>query len=193
MKYVVGLGNPGDKYLDTRHNIGFAAAQFTADKFYKKDPNAPVAFKSDKYLESHVYQADHAMFLKPQTFMNESGRVVSAVMSKREANITDFLIICDDVNLEFGKIRLRASGSSGGHHGLESVIASTGSDAFARLRIGVGRPDMPADLTNFVLGRFDADEIKLMGALLDKCADVCREWVEKDFESAMKKLSITLN
>ncbi len=189
MKYVVGLGNPSDKYLDTRHNIGFAAAQFTADKFYKKDPKTPTVFKNDKYLESHVYQADHAMFLKPQTFMNESGRAVAAAISKREADIKDFLIICDDVNLEFGKIRLRASGSSGGHHGLESVIRSTGSDGFCRLRIGVGRPDMPTDLTNFVLGRFDADEMKLMAALLEKCATICHEWIEKDLESAVKKVS----
>ncbi len=189
MKYVVGLGNPSDKYLGTRHNIGFAVAQFTADKFYKKDAKTPAVFKNDKYLESHVYQADQALFLQPQTYMNESGRAVSALISKREASLKDLLIVCDDVNLEFGKIRLRASGSAGGHHGIESVIAQTASEEFARLRIGVGRPDMPADLTGFVLGQFDGSEIKLMNALLDRCADVCHEWLEKDFESAMKKLS----
>ena len=186
MKYVVGLGNPEDKYLWTRHNIGFAVVEHAALS-YRKDSRVLPNWKKDSQSLSWVYQFGEVTFIRPLTYVNETGRVIVALL--RSVNLADVLLVCDDVNLIFDKLRLRASGSAGGHHGLESVIREIGSEDFSRLRIGVGQQNMPKDLTNFVLGKFSSDEMKQMDQLLLKAASVCREWIEKDFESAMKKLS----
>ena len=189
MKFVIGLGNPEDKYLWTRHNIGFASVENTALAYFKKDPHGLPEWKKESALQSWVYRASEVTFLRPLTYVNETGRVVSALMQRDGADLADFLLVCDDVNLAFGKLRLRGAGSAGGHHGLESVIQAVGSEDFPRLRIGVGTIDMPKDLTGFVLDKFDPSEIKQIDALLKKTAAICREWVENDLESAIKKLS----
>jgi PTH1 family peptidyl-tRNA hydrolase len=190
LKYIIGLGNPEDKYLWTRHNIGFAAIENTALSHFKKDVHVLPDWKKESVLQSWVYRTGEVTFLRPLTYVNETGRVISALMQRDRVGLADFLFVCDDVNLVFGKLRLRAAGSAGGHHGLESIIQTVGSEDFNRLRIGVGRQDMPKDLTNFVLQKFDSLEMKQMETVLAKAASVCREWVERDFESAMKKLSV---
>ena len=188
MKYVIGLGNPEDKYLWTRHNIGFAVVENVALSYYRKDPLILPDWKKDSHLQSWIYQFGEVTFIRPLTYVNETGRVIAGLL--KSVNLADVLLVCDDVNLIFGKLRLRVSGSAGGHHGLESVIREINSEDFLRLRIGVGQQNMPTDLTNYVLGRFNSDEMKQMDNLLKKATSVCQEWVEKDFESAMKKLSI---
>ena len=167
MKFIVGIGNPGKKYEGTRHNVGFRVLDRLARK-----------------------KMQGVLLIKPDTFVNNTGEVVAAVVKKRAASPADFLFVCDDVNLAFGKLRLRDSGSAGGHHGLESVIAVLGSEDFARLRIGVGSEDMPKDdLTDYVLGKFGTEEEKALGGILDKAAAVCESWVNEGFGGATNCLS----
>lgn len=168
MKFIVGIGNPGKKYEGTRHNIGFGVLD---------------AVSARKNL-------DRKMLLKPDTYVNATGCAVSEVIRKHRLTPSDVLVVCDDVNLQFGKLRLRPSGSAGGHHGLESVIAELGSEEFPRLRIGVGGEHMPKDdLTEFVLGRFTDAEKKALPALLEKTAAVCETWAKDGFDGATNCLS----
>ena len=132
---------------------------------------------------------DSLVLVKPKTFVNLSGNSVLAIAKKNNSKPKDFLVICDDVNLAFGKIRLRESGSAGGHHGLESIIASLNSDEFPRLRIGVGNENMPSDLTAFVLEQFSLEEKKELPEIFEKAASVCEAWEKKGFESARDLLS----
>jgi len=168
MKFIVGIGNPGKKYEGTRHNIGF---------------NAIDVISARKNL-------DRKILLKPDTYVNATGSAVSEIVRKHRLAPSDVLIVCDDVNLQFGKLRLRASGSAGGHHGLESVIGELGSEEFPRLRVGVGSELMPKDdLTGFVLDRFAAAEKKTLPLLLEKTATVCETWVKDGFDGAVNCLS----
>jgi peptidyl-tRNA hydrolase, PTH1 family len=167
MKFIVGIGNPGSKYDGTRHNIGFAVLDELKGKVAAKD----------------------VFLIKPKTFVNRTGDEVARIAGGHGAKPSDFLVVCDDVNLAFGKMRLRGSGSAGGHHGLESVIEALGSGDFARLRIGVGGDGMPKDLTGYVLETFSAKERKELDKILEDAVAVCREWTEKGLKAAMDRLS----
>ena len=169
MKFVIGIGNPGKSYDKTRHNVGFAVLDRLKDSGIKKT---------------------EAMFVKPETFVNRTGEAVAALLKKYpKATAQDFLIVCDDVNLLFGKMRLRGSGSAGGHHGLESVIEALGGNGFSRLRIGVGQEAMPKDLTGFVLEKFSKSEQKALDEILERAVLVCESWVNEGLEASMNVLS----
>lgn len=127
--------------------------------------------------------------VKPQGFVNNSGRTAAAIVDRHGVATEAILVVCDDVNLALGKLRLRASGSAGGHHGLESVIAETGSDNFPRLRVGVGSEEMPKDLSGFVLGRFKSAERKTADEILEKAVQVCEAWAREGYAEAEKRLS----
>ncbi len=167
MKFIVGIGNPGRKYDGTRHNVGFRALERLRGRALKD-----------------------TVLVKPDTFVNNTGEAVAECMRRQGALPSDFLIVCDDVNLAFGKLRLRDSGGPGGHHGLESVIEAVGGEGFARLRIGVGSEGMPKDdLTDYVLGRFGTEEEKALEGILEKAASVCESWVNEGFGGATNTLS----
>ncbi len=182
MKFIIGIGNPGSQYDGTRHNVGFAVLDEIQSGFKAK-------WSMNKKLNAQVAEFDGLVTLvKPQTYVNRTGETVSAIeYSSKGAEI---LFVCDDVNIGCGKLRLRPSGSAGGHHGLESVIQTLGSEDFPRLRLGVGSPQMPDQLDGFVLGRFDPAEKEKITVAVKNAAAICREWIEKDFESAVKKLSV---
>lgn len=183
MKFIIGIGNPEKQYEKTRHNVGFRALDALCAQ------RAGV-WRDKKKLRGQVCSADPVVLVKPQTYVNNTGDAVTAFLQKHDAAPADFLFVCDDVNLMLGKMRLRDSGSAGGHHGLESVIQAFGTEDFARLRIGVGSDSMPKDdLTDFVLGRFTKEEEKNLDAILTKVASVCDAWVEKGFEPAQDQLS----
>lgn len=169
MKFIVGIGNPGPSYKNTRHNIGFRALD-AIKKASKADPKK-------------------VMLVKPSTFVNKSGEAVRSLLEKHHFSNQDLLIVCDDVNLGFGKLRLRGRGSAGGHHGLESVIEALGSEDFPRLRIGVGQEGMPKDLTGFVLERFSAEEEKELENILEKVVSVCDSWTKEGLSAATSRLS----
>lgn len=183
MKFIVGIGNPEKKYDKTRHNVGFRALDVLCQR-------RSGIWRSKKKSRSLVCSLDDGVLMKPETYVNNTGEAVSVTLKKHGAAPSDFLFVCDDVNLAFGKLRLREAGSAGGHHGLESIIAALGSEDFARLRIGVGNDGMPKeDLTGFVLENFSADEEKALKAVLEKAVLVCENWLQEGFTAAQNKLS----
>ncbi len=182
MKFVIGIGNAEKKYEDTRHNIGFRVVERLSQVKWDE--------KSD--LSALLASLGGGVFaVKPTLFVNNTGGTVEKILEKfpELQPDKDLLFVCDDVNLDFGKLRLRAAGSSGGHHGLESVIAALGSEGFARLRIGVRNENMPEDLTGFVLGKFSNEEEKEVDGIVKKAAAVCEAWREQGFDAALKVLS----
>lgn len=152
-RLIVGLGNPGSKYVDTRHNIGFN----TVDKL-AADLNAA---KAQAKWKSEVYDVrnlnNKAILLKPLTYMNLSGEAVRVALDWLKLDVADMLIVYDDVDLEVGKIRYRARGSAGGHNGIKSIIQHTGTQEFARLKIGVGKTE-DMEMSNWVLSSFKREE-----------------------------------
>ncbi|OGW83303.1 MAG: hypothetical protein A3C47_00260 [Omnitrophica bacterium RIFCSPHIGHO2_02_FULL_51_18] len=169
MKAIIGIGNPGEKYKHTRHNAGFMAV--------------------DAIKKTLEFDPKELLLVKPSTFVNKSGEAVRSLLDRHRFQNQDLLIVCDDVNLEFGKLRLRPRGSAGGHHGLESVVEAFGSGEFPRLRIGVARPAMPKNLTGFVLERFSAEEEKKLKSILEKVVLICHRWVTDGVKPAMDTLS----
>src|SRR5437763_12303071 len=149
---MVGLGNPGAEYARTRHNVGFLVVEELAR-------HVAANWNSEKKFEARVAKTDRTgrkiLFAEPQTFMNASGQAVGALMNFYRVPIQQLLVIADDADLPFGEIRLRGKGSSGGHHGLESIEQHIGSRQFARLKVGIGRTkDGRREITNYVLGKF---------------------------------------
>ncbi len=151
MKLIVGLGNPGDKYQNTRHNVGFMVLDAYMNKY-------GYTMKQDKKFKGDIYVSKDFILLEPQTFMNLSGESVQAVRSFYKINTEDVLVISDDFNLPFLKLRIRPKGSAGGHNGLKNIILLTGSENFPRLRVGLGSPVY--DTIDFVLKKFTKDELK---------------------------------
>lgn len=179
---IVGLGNPGDKYKYTRHNAGFLALSYISQKL-----NADITKSKFKALYTEVtIGGKRALLLLPQTFMNLSGEAVRAAMDFYKIPIENVLVIFDDVSLACGKLRIRKSGSAGGHNGLKSIIEHTGSDAFPRIKIGVGeKPHPEMDLADWVLSSFSADEQKVLFEKLDNVYKAAELIVKGDIASAM--------
>ena len=184
MKFIVGIGNPERKYDGTRHNVGFDVVDFLAEEI-----GVSANWKEVRKLRAHAVAVGEAMLVKPQTFVNLSGDSVAGILREYHPRIEDILIVCDDVNLMFTKLRIRREGSAGGHHGLESIIAELGSEDFPRLRFGVKREGMPQDLNGFVLEKFYHDEIGKVPELKDRAASICKSWIQEGFDAAQKMLS----
>ena len=170
MKLIVGLGNPGNQYNFTRHNSGFLALDF-----YFKLNDLKWADKPKLgaiYLKTSINGEDY-IFIKPQDCYNESGRSVKEFMRYHNLKLSDILVVCDDFNLEFGKIRYRANGSAGGNNGLKSIIAALGTDEFPRLRIGTGNDELRRKLgdVDFVLSKFTPEEKEKLPGVLREVAE----------------------
>jgi len=182
MKAIVGLGNPGSEYKGTRHNVGFEVVDELARRW-------KVRLKSWKSRANLVLVRDHDVLLvEPKTFMNLSGQAVSGVMAFYRIQPADVLVVVDEVQLPLGKLRLRRSGSAGGHNGLKSVIEHVGTD-FPRLRIGVDRGDRNWDLADRVLSRFPADERHIVDAAIARAADAVETFVTDGVELAMNRFN----
>ncbi len=172
MKLIVGLGNPGRRYAMSRHNIGF----LVLDKLAKSLGQRAGGFKKETRFSAELltlrptpYTLHPLLLAKPQTFMNAAGRAVRAIASFHRIKPHDILVVSDDIDMEFGKIRFRREGSSGGHKGLESIISALGTDKFSRLKIGVGRdPKIAPD--KYVLGKFAAEQKKKLPRILEEAA-----------------------
>src|SRR5271169_516122 len=162
---IVGLGNPGAEYANTRHNAGFLLVEKLAAK-WKCD------WTNEKKFRARIAKADcsgkKVLLCKPQTFMNLSGETVGALKDFYQLPLKQLMVAVDDADLPLGEIRLRKSGSSGGHHGLESIEQHLASREFARLRVGIGRQAGAREITDYVLGRFDADESALLEKVLSR-------------------------
>src|SRR3954469_8585762 len=185
MKLVAGLGNPGSKYAGTRHNVGFDAVDLLARRHGAAWEAAP------RGIEALVarWRAADTVLAKPLTFMNLSGTAIVALLQFYKIEVPDLLVIVDEVQLESGRIRIRPSGSAGGHNGLKSVIGSLGSDVFSRLRIGVGRGDDRRDLADHVLARFEADERSVIDDAIARAADASEAFIADGVADAMNRFN----
>jgi PTH1 family peptidyl-tRNA hydrolase len=177
MKLVVGLGNPGEKYKSNRHNIGF----LLLDKYGNKKN---ISFKKRKYYL--IAQDKDIVFIKPRTFMNNSGIAVTSILSKYK--VEDILVIVDDVNLPLGDIRLRQEGGFGGHNGLKSIAYALGSEEFKRLRIGVSNPS-GFNISDYVLSDFSEEEEKVLKIVFDFSVSLLEIYIESDFEQVLNYYS----
>lgn len=173
MKLVAGLGNPGQKYRGTRHNVGFEILDLLAARHQLTFE----ASTADAVLARWRVAADVVLLVKPLTFMNLSGEAVAALMRYFRIDLADVLIVCDDVNLPLGRLRARAGGSDGGHNGLKSVAQHAGTIEYARLRVGVGRGEERRDLANHVLSRFEPEEETGVRDAIPRSADAVETWV----------------
>ncbi|MBI2072905.1 MAG: aminoacyl-tRNA hydrolase [Gemmatimonadetes bacterium] len=187
MRVIVGLGNPGPDYADTRHNAGFLLADALANRWrlsrFRRAPRALVA--GGRVGDCPV------TLLKPQTYMNLSGLGLEPLLAQPEFDPAHhLLLLVDDSALPLGTFRLRARGSSGGHHGLESVEQVLGSRVYARLRIGIGPvPEDVADLTDFVLAPFTSTEAETLRELLPQMGDAVECWVAEGIQQAMNRFN----
>jgi len=172
MKIIVGLGNPGDEYRHSRHNIGF----IMIDKFAQSRK-----MRFEKSGKSLLAKRNHIMIVKPQTYMNLSGR---AIVDCTE-DIDEILIVCDDIYLPFGEIRIRNSGGDGGHNGLKSIIYELESEDFKRMRIGVGQPDHSGLLKEYVLEDFTEDELVKLEKTADFTVKLIDCFIENGFQSML--------
>lgn len=182
MKLVVGLGNPGSKYDGTRHNIGFQVL----DRLAEGGPGAPFQRKFEGLLADAQIDYQRVLLLKPQTFMNLSGRSVGQAVRFHKLDLADLLVVCDDLNLPLGRLRLRGGGSDGGQKGLRDITAALGSDAYARLRIGIGERG-ETDAADFVLSRFRGSERPVIDDALILASQAVAVWVSQGLAVAMNR------
>lgn len=174
MKCIVGLGNPGKKYMKTRHNIGFMVIDELADRHgWKLNKNK---FNGNYAME--LVDGEKVILLQPQTFMNLSGEAVRPLMDYYNLALEDILIIYDDLDLPTGKIRLRAKGGHGGHNGMRSLINHLGTKEFNRIRFGVGRPTNQMPVVDYVLNNFAKAEQQTITDSIEKAADACEAWMK---------------
>lgn len=180
MKLIVGLGNPGTKYAGTRHNIGFEVIDYLA--------SAPAVGPCKSSFQALVAETSEAgekiLLVKPETFMNLSGRAARAIVDFYKVPLENVLVVCDDFNLPLGKLRARSNGSHGGQNGLRNIQEQLGTDAYSRLRIGVGQPD-PGEAVDFVLSRFKPGERAAVEDAVAKAANGVLVWLRKGLDACM--------
>lgn len=183
MKLVVGLGNPGRRYEGTRHNVGYAVLAELARRHADGTPRS--SFQGE-VLEAGL-DGVKALLLSPTTYMNASGASVQAAVGFYKLPLEHLLVVCDDLNLPLGKIRVRGKGSAGGQKGLEDVIRRLGTEEFARLRIGIGGPPEGWDATGFVLGKFTADEKMEIDQAVARASDAVVVWARDGVDCCMNR------
>ena len=185
MRLIVGLGNPGKRYVGTRHNVGFAVLDRLARRL-------EVDIKKKKFgglVGDGVPGEKKLLLLKPMQFMNKSGHVVATAAGFYKLEKERLLVVTDDMALEPGRIRIRAKGSAGGHNGLADIIERLGTDEFARLRVGVGSSDKDAG-ADYVLDRPGPDEEEVLDQAIERAAEAVICWVEEGIDSAMNKFNV---
>ena len=186
MFVIVGLGNPEKKYDNTRHNIGFAVMDAIADKY-----NISISDKKHKALcGSGVIEGNKVLLVKPQTYMNLSGESLREVMDFYKIDPEEeMLIVFDDISLAPGNIRIRKKGSAGGHNGIKSIIAHTGTQNFTRIKIGVGEKPAGWDLADYVLGHFPEEDRKLVDEAVSDAVTAAVYIMQQDTDRAMNEFN----
>jgi PTH1 family peptidyl-tRNA hydrolase len=183
---IVGLGNPGSRYQRTRHNVGFVVTEILAERW-------KASWGLEKRFNARLARAEcggqRVLLCEPQTFMNASGEAVQAVTAFYAVKPALVLVVVDDADLPLGRLRLRPSGSAGGHHGLESIEQHLGTREYPRLRVGIGRQDGAREITGHVLGRFSSTESKLADKVLAVAANQAETWVVAGIQKAMNQFN----
>ncbi len=186
MKLVVGLGNPGSRYQGTRHNVGFMVLAEMATRFPKEKPRS--RFHGD--VLDIRFGTEQVLLLGPTTYMNRSGLSVAEAAKFYKIEPKDVLIVCDDLNLPFSKLRFRAEGGSGGQKGLADIIRMLGTETVHRLRIGIGGPPGQMDAADYVLMNFTEKERPELAVVLKQAADAVECWIVAGIQEAMNKYNI---
>ena len=182
MKLIAGLGNPGSKYDDTRHNVGFRVVDALAERFGEK-----VRRKKFNALTEEVHAEDTKLLLmKPQDYMNRSGHAIATAAGFYKLGPADLLVVTDDMALNVGRLRIRAKGSAGGHNGLKDIIVRFGSDDFARLRVGIGDSGR-MDAADYVLSRFSAEERAIVDNAVQTAVDAICCWLRDGVDIVMTR------
>ena len=184
MKLIVGLGNPGREYRDTRHNVGFLVVDEILRRHQLTWSTAPSQVPDAFIAKKHG--APTFMLAKPLTYMNRSGDAVAALSRYYDVPVEGLLIVYDEVALPFGRLRARARGSSAGHNGIKSVIERLGTSDIPRLRLGVGRGDSRRDLADHVLATFERDERDALDSFITRAADAAEMFAAEDIETVMR-------
>ncbi|MGM0410492.1 MAG: aminoacyl-tRNA hydrolase [Bacillota bacterium] len=183
MKAIVGLGNPGEKYSKTRHNIGFRVVhELSKDLSIKADQ-----LKCHSLIGTGFIEDEKIILAQPLTYMNNSGKAVKAILNHFNISEKDLIVIYDDLDLEPGKLRIKKNGSSGGHNGIKSIINSLGTRDFTRIRIGIGRPPEKVKVVDYVLGYFTEKEEELIQEKIDDAIKAIKLIEKNSVEMAMNK------
>lgn len=181
MKLIAGLGNIGEKYCFTRHNVGFMALDKLA-----LDNN--FSFREESKLKCFLAKSNDIIYIKPTTFMNLSGEAVRAVMDYYKIDVKDILIVYDDIALDLGRMRFRANGSDGGHNGIKSIIKHVGTKEFDRLKIGIGpQPNIPSE--NYVLQNFPKEQLETLKEVLKRADEAIEFYLSNDIQKAQNKFN----
>jgi peptidyl-tRNA hydrolase, PTH1 family len=182
LKLIVGLGNPGQEYRDTRHNVGFMVADALVERWRVGDQWRE---KFEALQVKTLVRDESVIVAKPLTFMNLSGQAIHSLAGFYKIEPADIFVVTDDVALPLGRLRARRDGGAGGHNGLKSLIQSLATQAFPRMRVGVGRGDGRRDLSDHVLGRFGADERDTVSAAVLRAADAAEMFLSDGIERVM--------
>lgn len=186
-RFLVGLGNPGRKYRDTRHNVGFGVLDELVRRWCLDDGRA--AFDG-RFWDTQIDAGDEARvrvgLLAPMTYMNNSGQAVRQLLQFYKATPAELLVIYDDVALETGRLRIRPGGSAAGHNGLDDILRACGTNDVPRLRIGIGQPPGRMERKDYVLGTFRDEEIELIAPAIVRAADAAERWLTDDMQSVME-------
>lgn len=183
MKIIVGLGNPGKKYAGTRHNLGFEAIDSLANKLGV----TRIQTKFDAEIGDSSIDGEKVLLVRPLTYMNLSGRAVRPIVDFYQLPLSELLVICDDLSLPPGKIRIRGQGSAGGQKGLQNICDLLGTNVFPRLRIGIGAAPPQWDAADYVLSRFNKDETSVIADAISRATDATIVWIKSGLVAAMNQ------
>lgn len=185
MYLIIGLGNPEEEYSRTRHNMGFNAINKIAEQYGVKVNKS----KFQGLYESEIIEGKKAILIKPQTYMNLSGECIKQFVDFYKIKKEEILVIYDDMDIEPGKIKIRKKGGAGGHNGMKSIIKMLGTEEFARIRVGIGRPEHNGDEINYVIGAIPEEEIPKLEEGVEKAKEAIIEILKNGIDSAMNKLN----
>lgn len=186
MIVIAGLGNPGSKYSETRHNVGFDVV----DRLAQSNDIRVNKLKFKALIGEGFIGTERVLLVKPSTYMNNSGQSIREIMEFYKLPPENLLVVVDDIDIEFATIRLKKKGSAGSHNGLKSIIYQIQADDFPRIKIGIGKKPPYYDLADFVLSKFSSDERKLIDQAIKKASDAAEEFVKSGIDKAMNEFNI---
>lgn len=182
MKLIVGLGNPGNRYQRTRHNVGF----FVVERLAQRNGLSFTDERCDALIADGLIGGERVILAKPQTFMNRSGIAVRELLAEYHGGADDLIVAYDDLDLPLGRIRIRAQGSAGGHRGILSILENLASATFLRVRIGIGRPPDGGDAADYVLSPFDDQQVDAVDQAVERAADAVGSLIQEGVRQAME-------
>lgn len=185
MKLIIGLGNPEKDYSATRHNMGFNVINELA-KEYEIDISRT---KFEALYGTGIIENEKVILIKPQTFMNLSGKSVIEFVQFYKINLEDVIVIYDDMDIDISKIRIRKSGSPGGHNGMKSIVNILANDKFPRIRVGIGKPKFEDDIINYVIGSIPEEELEGLNSGVQKAKEAIKEILKNGIDTAMNKFN----